>query len=212
MPNLRSASLGISAVTVAIGLSLTSTVTSAAPDDSSHHVHTTAGTRQRCMPQTYHERVRVATYHHRARITHRSAFWLASGGHTSHETTAFEALVRAAARLDIGIDLKARQVFREVERHFDRAVRKRGQHTAGGVLSLTDVVRNPTPRRQQFIVFDGVTRYAGTYYLKTCGWDGLVHRLPGHYVTFSDYTVGEARCGAGDAGSRMVHVALRRCS
>jgi hypothetical protein len=212
MHNLRNASLGISALTVAVGLSLTSTVTSAAPDDSSHHVHSTAGTRQSCMPQTYRERVRVATYHHRPRITHRSTLWLASGSRTSHETAAFEAQVRAAARLDIGVGLKARQVFRKVERHYDRVVRKRGQHTARGVLSLTDLVRNPTPRRQQFIVFDGVTRYAGTYYLKTCGWDGLVRRLPGHYATFSDYTVGEARCGAGDGGSRMVHVALRRCS
>jgi hypothetical protein len=95
------------------------------------------------MPQTYHERVRVATYHHRARITHRSAFWLASGGHTSHETAAFEAQVRAAVRLDIGIDLKARQVFRQVERHFEQAVRKRGHHTARGVLSLTE--RRPQP-------------------------------------------------------------------
>jgi hypothetical protein len=211
MPTLRHASRGVSALTVAVGLLLTSTVTSAAPQNSSRHLHATAGTRQSCMPQTYRARVQVATYHHRAWITHRSALWLPSRGHTSHETAAFEAQVRASARLDIGVDLGSRRVFRHVERHFDRVVRQKGQHTSRGTLSLTDDVRNPASRRAQFIVFDGVTRYAGTYYLKTCGWDGFVRRLPGHYVTFSDYTLGVARCGAGDAGSRIVHVALRRC-
>jgi hypothetical protein len=213
MPYPRAVSLASSAVALALGLSVvtSSSVTSAAPSGQSPPLHASAGTGHGCMPQTYPGSLHVATYHRMPWITHRSVLWLASGSSTTHETAALQARVLASARLDIGVDLGARRVFRQVNRHFGSAVQSAGRRTAGGKLTLTDTVRNPTWQRKEFVAFDGVSRYAGRYYLKTCGRDRVVRRIPGHYVTFNDYTVGVVRCGAGDAGSRIVHVALQSC-
>jgi hypothetical protein len=213
MTHRRAVSLAVTTIALAVGLCplTSSNATFAAPAGQSPPLRAAAGAGQGCMPQTYSGSLDVATYRRRPWIAHRSVLWLAAGSSTTHETAAFEARVLARARLDIGVDLGARRVFRQVKRHFGSAVQRAGRHTAGGKLELTDIVGNPTSHRKEFVAFDGVSRYAGKFYLKTCGRDGVVRRIPGHYVTFSDYTVGVARCGAGDAGSRIVHVALTSC-
>ncbi|MBA2559804.1 MAG: hypothetical protein H0V07_07935 [Propionibacteriales bacterium] len=165
------------------------------------------------MPQTYQGTYKVTTFNRTPVITHSSGLVLGpSGSHTVTKSAAFETKVVAGAELNAGGSVGADTVFAKVEGHFDVTVRAEGSHTQSGSISVTDVVSNPTRRNKKFIAFDGVTKYFGRYFLRTCGWDQQVHRKHGHYRTFNNYTEGIPRCGAGDAGSAITHLALKRCS
>jgi hypothetical protein len=169
-------------------------------------------TRVGCMPQTYRGAYRVTTFHRHPRLTHVALYVIGpSGSHTVTKTAAFETKVTAGAELNAGGSVGADEVFAKVEAHFNVTVRVEGSHTQSGSISVTDVVSNPTRRNKVFIAFDGVTVYSGHYFLRTCGADRQVHRRYGHYRSFNNFTEGIPRCGAGDGGSAITHLALRRC-
>ena len=70
---------------------------------------------------------------------------------------------------------------------------------------------NPTRRNKKFIAFEGVTTFYGSFVYVSCGYDQQVHRNKGRYNTYTNQTSGIPRCGAGDAGSAITHLALKRC-
>jgi hypothetical protein len=171
-----------------------------------------ASPRVGCMPQTYQGTYKVTTFHRHPVLTHVAHYVIGpSGSHTVTKTAAFETKITAGAELNVGGSVGAGSVFAKVEGHFDVTVRAEGSHTQSGSISVTDVVANPTRRNKVFIAFDGVTVYSGKYFLRTCGRDRQVHRMHGHYRSYNDFTEGIPRCGAGDGGSAITHLALRRC-